>query len=71
MVGLVEEVLLRGATRLHGLLAREERGQALAEYSLIITVVAVGAIPPATIVFRTQLAAAFTSVVDCIAGTTC
>lgn len=71
MLGLVERALLRGTVRMHGWLARAERGQALAEYSLIITVVAVGVILPATIVFRTQLAAAFTSVADCIAGTTC
>ena len=71
MVGLVGEVLLRGVARVHGLLTRREQAQTLAEYSLIIAVVAVGVILPATIVLRTQLAAAFTSVADCIAGTTC
>ncbi len=71
MLGLAEEFFLSALGRVHGLLARAERGQALAEYSLIITVVAVGVILPATIVFRTQLAAAFASVTDCLAGTTC
>ncbi len=71
MLGLVEEVLLRWTVRVHALLARVERGQALAEYSLIITVVAVGVILPATIIFRTQLVAALASATDCMAGTTC
>lgn len=68
MVGLVEEVLLRGAARVHGLLARREQAQTLAEYSLMLTLIAVGVTVAGIIVFRTQIAANFNAVAGCLLG---
>jgi Flp pilus assembly pilin Flp len=45
-----------------------ESGQTLAEYSLIITVVAVGLVLLAMMVFRTALAAAFGDATRCLDG---
>ncbi len=50
---------------------RGEEGQTLAEHSLIITVIAIGVVVSSMIVFRTGLAAAFTSATDCIARVAC
>jgi Flp pilus assembly pilin Flp len=47
---------------------RAERGQTLAEYSLIITVIAVGTVLLAMIVFRGTLIAAFSSASRCLDG---
>ena len=47
---------------------RSERGQTLAEYSLIMTVVAVGVVVAGLILFRTQIAAAFGAVTGCLDG---
>lgn len=44
-----------------GLLAREESGQSLIEYSLIASIVAVGAIV-AMVAMRTQIVALFTAI---------
>ena len=68
MLGLVEEVVLRGTARVHGLLTRAERGQTLAEYSLILTLIAVGVTVAGMIVFRTQIASNFTAVTSCLTG---
>ena len=68
MLGLVEAVLLRGAARVHGLLARREQAQTLAEYSLILTLIAVGVTVAGMIVFRTQITANFTAVTSCLTG---
>jgi len=46
-----------------------DRGQTLAEYSMIITIVAVGIVLLAMIVFRESLAAAFNSATGCLDGT--
>jgi Flp pilus assembly pilin Flp len=51
----------------HGRLATE-RGQTLAEYGLIVTLVAVAVVLTAMIVFREALAAAFNSAADCMNG---
>ncbi len=51
--------------------ARGEYGQTLAEYSLLLTLVAVGVVVPTLILMRTALAGAFTDVADCILGTGC
>ena len=48
-----------------------ERGQTLAEYGLLLTLVAVGVVVPTMILMRTALAGAFGSVTDCILRTTC
>lgn len=46
----------------------DSRGQTLAEYSLIITIIAVGTVVLATVLFGTALAGAFSSVGNCIDG---
>ena len=51
--------------------ARGEYGQTLAEYGLLLTLVAVGVVVPTLILMRTALAGAFTDVADCILGTGC
>ena len=43
-------------------------GQTLAEYSLVVTVVALGVTVLALVVFREALAGAFTSVTACLDG---
>ncbi len=48
-----------------------ERGQTLAEYGLILTLVAVGVVIPTLIIMRTALAGAFGSATDCILRVTC
>ncbi len=47
---------------------RDERGQTLAEYSLIISAVAVAAVTIAVITFREALAGAFDSASRCLDG---
>ena len=48
-----------------------ERGQTLAEYGLLLTLVAVGVVVPTMIVMRTALAGAFGSATDCILRVSC
>jgi len=48
--------------------ASRQRGQTLAEYSLIATIIAIGMAVLTLIVFRTSLTGAFTSVLSCIDG---
>jgi Flp pilus assembly pilin Flp len=48
--------------------APDEDGQTLAEYSLIVGVIAVAIVGIALVVFRNTLAQAFTSVVPCLTG---
>ncbi len=50
---------------------RGEGGQTLAEYGLILTLVAVGVAVPTLILMRTALAGAFGSATDCISRVTC
>lgn len=52
-------------------LPSQERGQTLAEYGLILTLVAVGVVIPTLIIMRTALAGAFGSATDCILRVTC
>ncbi len=52
-------------------LIRRERGQTLAEYGLILTLVAVGVVVPTMIIMRTALAGAFGSATDCILRVSC
>lgn len=51
--------------------AAQEDGQTLAEYSLILTVIAVGVVVPTMILFRGALAGAFTTATDCMNQVTC
>ncbi len=48
--------------------SRGETGQTLAEYSLIITVIAVGLVLLAMLVFRDALADAFNAATACLDG---
>lgn len=48
-----------------------ERGQTLAEYGLLLTLVGVGVIAPTVIIMRTALAGAFTSATNCLLGIGC
>jgi Flp pilus assembly pilin Flp len=59
------ETVLGLVACVHGRLATE-RGQTLAEYGLILTLVAVGVVIPTMIIFRDALASAFNSATDCI-----
>ncbi len=45
-----------------------ERGQTLAEYGLLLTLVAVGVITPTVILMRGALAEAFTAATGCMNG---
>jgi Flp pilus assembly pilin Flp len=43
-----------------------QRGQTLAEYGLIISVVAVGVVIPTVLIFRDELIQAFASATECL-----
>jgi len=60
------DVLLLAVSQLHGLL-RRERGQALAEYGLVVALIAVGVVVPTVIIFRDALADVFATVGTCLA----
>jgi Flp pilus assembly pilin Flp len=68
---LLNETLLRILTGWHGLQARaqEEEGQTLAEYGLIMAVIAVSVVVLAVTVFRNAIVSAFNSAVNCLDGT--
>ncbi len=59
--------LLSPALRLLGAF-QEQRGQTLAEYGLILTLVAVAVIVPTALILRNQMVAAFTSATTCLGG---
>lgn len=46
----------------------EEGGQTLAEYGLLITVIAVGVVVLAAVAFREELAAAYDTAASCLDG---
>ena len=64
---IYETCLLLPATRLHGLLA-QQRGQTLAEYGLLMTLIAVAVVVASMLVFRNALAGAFTTATTCLDG---
>jgi Flp pilus assembly pilin Flp len=67
---LVNEALLRvlaGAQELRNKLTDEE-GQTLAEYGLIMAVIAVGVVVAAVITFRGAIVDAFDGATDCLDG---
>jgi Flp pilus assembly pilin Flp len=61
----VDELLLDGIVRwqaaVHG-----QRGQTLAEYGILLAVVAVGVVVPTMLVFRDALATGFNSMSNCL-----
>ena len=67
MLRLVTDTVLLCIARLQGAFA-SERGQTLAEYGLIITIIAVGTTVLGMIVFRDALVAGFNSASGCLDG---
>ena len=63
--GVLDVALLLRAT------LRGDYGQTLAEYSLVLTLVAVGVVVPTTILFRNAMAGAFDSATNCMNLVTC
>ena len=47
---------------------KDEEGQTLAEYGLIMAVIAVAVVVAAVVAFRTQIIAAFNSAANCLDG---
>jgi Flp pilus assembly pilin Flp len=68
---MLKHAALRVFVELQHLMARteDEDGQTLAEYSLIISAIAVGTITIAVIVFRQALIGAWNSASSCLDGT--
>lgn len=67
---LLNEALLRVICGVHGLHARtkDEEGQTLAEYGLIMAVIAVVVVTTAVVFFRDAIVGAFNSATDCLDG---
>ncbi len=67
---LLNEALLRVLTGWHELQARarDEEGQTLAEYGLIMAVIAVAVVVTAVVAFRTAIINAFNGAVGCLDG---
>ena len=67
---IVNEALLRALTVFQNLQTRmkDEDGQTLAEYGLIMAVIAVAVVVIAVTVFRNAIVTAFESAVDCLDG---
>jgi Flp pilus assembly pilin Flp len=67
---LINETLLRALAGWHNLQARatDEEGQTLAEYGLIMAVIAVSVVVLAVIAFRGAIVDAFNGAVDCLDG---
>ena len=67
---LINEALLRVLTGWQGLQARmsDEEGQTLAEYGLIMAVIAVAVVITAVTLFRTAIIGAFDSATNCLDG---
>ncbi len=69
---MVQDVALRMLIALQSVrLSRGERGQTLAEYSLIISAIAVATVVITVLTFRTVLAGVYTSVTDCLTQVSC
>jgi Flp pilus assembly pilin Flp len=67
---LINEALLRVLTGWQGLQARlsDEEGQTLAEYGLIMAVIAVATVVTAVVLFRGAIISAFNSATNCLDG---
>jgi Flp pilus assembly pilin Flp len=68
MLQKMQDCWLLASVRLHQLLTHE-RAQTLAEYGLIMSLVAVGVVLPTLLIFRGEMAAAFNSATNCLDGT--
>jgi len=69
---MVNELGIRVLVALQALKAKfdEERGQTLAEYGLILAVIAVAVVVLAGIAFREAIVGAFSDATDCLSGAT-
>jgi Flp pilus assembly pilin Flp len=67
---LINEALLRVLTGWQSLQARmsDEEGQTLAEYGLIMAVIAVAVVVTAVIAFRSAIVTAFNTATGCLDG---
>jgi len=67
---VLKELVLRVFVALQGIESKvkDEEGQTLAEYGLIMAVIAVAVVIVAVVAFRTAIIAAFTSATDCLDG---
>ena len=67
---MVSNVALRMLTSLNALIqsARDEEGQTLAEYGLILSVIAVATIVLAVVAFRDAISTAFNDASACLDG---
>jgi Flp pilus assembly pilin Flp len=67
---LINEAVLRVLTGWQGLQARltDEEGQTLAEYGLIMAVIAVATVVAAVVLFRVAIIGAFNSATGCLDG---
>ena len=66
----LNEALFRAMAGWHNLEAsmKDEEGQTLAEYGLIMAVISVGVVVAAVIAFRGAIITAFSGAVDCLDG---
>ena len=66
----LNEAILRALTGMHELRIRlsDEEGQTLAEYGLIMAVIAVVVVTTAVIFFREAIVSAFNSATGCLSG---
>ena len=67
---MLKELALRVLVALQGIESKvkDEEGQTLAEYGLIMAVIAVAVVVVAVVAFRTAIIAAFTSATNCLDG---
>jgi Flp pilus assembly pilin Flp len=67
---LLNEALLRVVAGWNGLRSRalDDEGQTLAEYGLIMAVIAVAVVVTAVVAFRNAITSAFNGAVDCLDG---
>jgi Flp pilus assembly pilin Flp len=65
---MLNNLVLRVLTALQGF-GKDEEGQTLAEYGLIMAVIAVAVIVAAGILFRNAIVTAFNSATNCLDGT--
>ena len=69
---MIERIRVVARTAVAGLwLPSQEHGQTLAEYGLLLTLVAVGVVVPTLIIMRTALASAFGDATSCLLRVTC
>ena len=67
---MLKDLVLRVLVALQGVEAktRDEEGQTLAEYGLIMAVIAVAVVIVAVVAFRTAIISAFSSATNCLDG---